>query len=73
MFQVFNKFRAANPVESIDSRFDYFVSKILPQYKDSIMNHTLIYVPSYFDFVRLRNFFKKEDVNFVQICEYSKV
>lgn len=36
------------------------------------MSHTLIYVPSYFDFVRLRNYFKKEDLNFTHICEYTQ-
>jgi hypothetical protein len=37
------------------------------------MNHVLIYIPSYFDYVRLRNYFRREGLNFVQICEYSKV
>ncbi|XP_049777851.1 U3 small nucleolar RNA-associated protein 25 homolog [Schistocerca cancellata] len=70
--QVFNKFDASSPLDAIDERFSHFVKKILPQYKDSIMNHTLIYIPSYFDFVKVRNFFKAEDINFVQLCEYSK-
>lgn len=36
------------------------------------MNHTIIFIPSYFDFVKLRNYFKKEEYSFVQICEYTK-
>ncbi|XP_015212880.2 U3 small nucleolar RNA-associated protein 25 homolog isoform X2 [Lepisosteus oculatus] len=55
-----------------DSRFQFFVDKILPQYRDAVMSHTLIYVPSYFDYVRLRNFLRKEEINFTSICEYSK-
>ncbi|XP_051504471.1 U3 small nucleolar RNA-associated protein 25 homolog [Myxocyprinus asiaticus] len=55
-----------------DARFQFFVDKILPQYRDSIMSHTFIYVPSYFDFVRLRNFLKKEDISFASISEYSQ-
>lgn len=35
------------------------------------MSHTLIYIPSYFDYVRLRNYMKKEEINFVSLCEYS--
>ena len=70
--QVFHKFVAPNHTQAIETRMDFFVTKILPQYKDSIMNHTLIFVPSYFDFVKLRNYFKKEELSFVQICEYSK-
>ncbi|TKC43200.1 hypothetical protein EI555_004799, partial [Monodon monoceros] len=48
------------------------LASILPQYRDAVMSHTLIYVPSYFDFVRLRNYFKKEDLNFTHICEYTQ-
>lgn len=52
-------------------RFQFFIDKVLPQYRDSVMSHTLIYIPSYFDFVRLRNYMKKEEMNFTSICEYS--
>ncbi|XP_066535330.1 U3 small nucleolar RNA-associated protein 25 homolog [Hoplias malabaricus] len=68
---VFQMFPAESFVDH-DIRFQFFVEKVLPQYRDSIMCHTLIYVPSYFDFVRLRNFLKKEDVSFCSISEYSK-
>ncbi|KAM8737264.1 U3 small nucleolar RNA-associated protein 25 homolog [Acanthopagrus schlegelii] len=54
-----------------DARFQFFLDKVLPQYRDSIMSHTLIYIPSYFDYVRLRNHMKKEEINFASICEYS--
>ncbi|XP_029317227.1 U3 small nucleolar RNA-associated protein 25 homolog [Cottoperca gobio] len=54
-----------------DARFQFFVDKVLPQYRDSVMSHTLIYIPSYFDYIRLRNHMKKEEINFVSICEYS--
>ena len=46
---------------------------MLPQFKGPSMAHCLIYIPSYFDYVRIRNYFKKETMNFVQICEYTKV
>ncbi|XP_015587698.1 digestive organ expansion factor homolog [Cephus cinctus] len=70
--QVFQKFDVSSHSQAIEARMNFFLTKILPQYKDSIMNHTLIFVPSYFDFVKLRNYFKKEELSFVQICEYSK-
>ncbi|XP_060919842.1 U3 small nucleolar RNA-associated protein 25 homolog [Labrus mixtus] len=54
-----------------DARFQFFLDKVLPQYRDSVMSHTLIYIPSYFDYVRVRNFMKKEEINFTSICEYS--
>ncbi|KAJ8714064.1 hypothetical protein PYW08_007684 [Mythimna loreyi] len=70
--QVFHRFAAANPLEAVEARFQYFIKEILPKQRDTLMSHTLIYVPSYFDYVQLRNYFKKEDIGFVQICEYSK-
>ncbi|XP_006834104.1 PREDICTED: digestive organ expansion factor homolog [Chrysochloris asiatica] len=69
---VFQRMEAENLASVIDARFHVFVNKILPQYRDAVMSHTLIYVPSYFDFVRLRNYFKKEELNFTYICEYTK-
>ncbi|XP_047506925.1 U3 small nucleolar RNA-associated protein 25 homolog isoform X1 [Pieris napi] len=70
--QLFHRLNATSPLSAVDARFEYFVKEILPKQRDPLMSHTLIYVPSYFDFVRLRNYFKKEDISFVQVCEYTK-
>nr|XP_048295319.1 U3 small nucleolar RNA-associated protein 25 homolog [Myodes glareolus] len=69
---VFQRMEAQDLASVIDARFHFFVNKILPQYRDAVMSHTLIYVPSYFDFVRLRNYFKREELNFTHICEYTQ-
>ncbi|XP_004699916.1 U3 small nucleolar RNA-associated protein 25 homolog isoform X1 [Echinops telfairi] len=69
---VFQRMEVENLASVINARFNFFVNKILPQYRDAVMSHTLIYVPSYFDFVRLRNYFTKEELNFTHICEYTK-
>ncbi|PNF37678.1 Digestive organ expansion factor-like protein [Cryptotermes secundus] len=70
--QVFHRFDVPSVVQIADDRFEFFIKKILPQYKNTVMSHVLIYIPSYFDYVRLRNYFRREGLNFVQICEYSK-
>lgn len=70
---VFQKFEASSAQQAIEARFEFFINKVLPKQRESFMKQTLIYVANYFDFVRLRNYFKREDISFVQICEYSKV
>ncbi|KAJ7341120.1 hypothetical protein JRQ81_004874 [Phrynocephalus forsythii] len=68
---VFRKLEAEDSVSVIDARFHFFIDKVLPEYRDAVMSHTLIYVPSYFDYVRLRNYFKKEELSFTHVCEYT--
>lgn len=71
--QMFHRIDVTSIQSSFDQRFEYFVNTILPQFKAASKAHCLVFIPSYFDFVRIRNYFKKETVNFVQICEYTKV
>lgn len=71
--QVFRRVDVSSIQSSFDERFEHFVNNILPQYKSASMAHCLVFIPSYFDFVRIRNYFKRETLNFVQICEYTKV
>ncbi|KAK2710338.1 U3 small nucleolar RNA-associated protein 25 homolog [Artemia franciscana] len=70
--QAFHRIEASSPQNATEARFQYFIEKIVPQFRNSSMKHTLIFVPSYFDYVKLRNYFKKEEVNFTQICEYTE-
>jgi len=35
------------------------------------MNHTMIYIPDYFDYVRLRNYFREKEISFTNVCEYT--
>lgn len=70
--QIFHRIEVKSLESSFDARFEYFTNTILPQFKVAMMAHCMIYVPSYFDYVRIRNYLKKEDINFTQICEYTK-
>lgn len=70
--------------DSCDDRFNYFIKQVLPKFTrpandeenvDSVAlsaDHTLIMVSSYFDYVRLRNYFRREKLSFTQICEYTE-
>lgn len=71
--QVFHRIEVSSIQSSFDQRFEHFINVILPQFKPASMGHCLVFIPSYFDFVRIRNYFKRETLNFVQICEYTKV
>ncbi|KAL3289839.1 hypothetical protein HHI36_023230 [Cryptolaemus montrouzieri] len=68
----FYKFTANNLAESIDKRFEFFTNNILPHHRTTQMRQTMIFISDYFDYVKLRNYFKKEMLTFTQICEYSK-
>lgn len=71
--QVFYKFDASDHVQAIDGRMEFFLKKVLPEYKDPVYkNHTLIFVPNYYDFVSLRYHMMKEELSFAQICEYTE-
>lgn len=70
--QFYHKINSKTPTESITQRFEYFTNKVLTKIRSSNEKHVMIYVPSYFDFVCIRNYFKTEDYSFVQISEYTK-
>lgn len=70
--QVFYRFDASDLCQAIDSRLDFFLKEILPRYTDPIYNHTLIYIPCYFDFVYIRNRMMKEKMSFTMISEYTQ-
>lgn len=70
---VFRRFESTSAASGADDRLEHFVSRIMPDYTQDLMYHTLIFVPSYFDFVRVRNWFaKKSDLDFAEVCEYTK-
>jgi len=74
--QVFKKMPERGPTQDqldylTTGRYQYFLTSVLPQYQTADVNKIVIVVPSYFDFVRLRNSFKKEGLSFSQLSEYT--
>ena len=62
------------PMSDPTLRFNYFIERILPRFDTSTYDHTLIYLSSYFDFVRLRNYMRSEkhqQFNYITLSEYS--
>lgn len=75
--QVYQRFVSDTPSDDPDARFSYFNSTLLPRIKKLVHAGEagagcLLFVPSYFDFVRVRNHFTSLDLAFEAISEYSK-
>ncbi|KAK3985007.1 hypothetical protein QBC44DRAFT_335803 [Cladorrhinum sp. PSN332] len=78
--QTFSRFDSPSAAADPDARFAYFTKAVVPTLtkrnaKDTA--GTLIFIPSYLDFVRVRNFFANnptvENVTFGNISEYADI
>ncbi|KIK69128.1 hypothetical protein GYMLUDRAFT_637166 [Collybiopsis luxurians FD-317 M1] len=71
--QNFVRFDCGNPKDESDKRFNYFTTQLLPTVLKSAVqsSNTVIFVPSYFDFVRVNNHFRNLSVSFAVLSEYS--
>lgn len=65
----------SDPARDPDLRFTYFTTVILPSIlRGADQEGILIYIPSYMDFTRVRNYLDaKEGVSFMSINEYTSV
>ncbi|KAH7376249.1 U3 small nucleolar RNA-associated protein 25 [Plectosphaerella cucumerina] len=77
--QTFSRFEAAAIDKDPDARFAYFTSAIVPalvRRAKETSGGTLIFIPSYLDFVRVRNYFATnsavETLSFGHISEYAE-
>jgi len=82
--QTFSRYASSSPASDPDDRFAYFTSAIVPSMLKTASTHgtanpagILLFIPSYFDFVRLRNYFAgssvTENLAFGAVSEYSSV
>ena len=81
--QTFSRFDYRTPVTEPDDRFKYFSEAIVPSLIKQTKSRAgsgqgyLIYIPSYLDFVRVRNYMassdETQDLSFGSISEYTEV
>ncbi|KAK6152161.1 hypothetical protein DH2020_014796 [Rehmannia glutinosa] len=70
--QIYERFDTESIAEADDARLKYFCEKVFPKIKDSVQNGVMIFVSSYFEFVRLRNYLKSQAASFCLFGEYIK-
>ncbi|GAV76017.1 DUF1253 domain-containing protein [Cephalotus follicularis] len=70
--QIYERFNAESISDIDDARLEYFTKKVFPKIKDSIQGGILLFISSYFEFVRLRNFLKSQNASFCLIGDYAK-
>ncbi|KAG1670680.1 hypothetical protein FOA52_010955 [Chlamydomonas sp. UWO 241] len=69
--QLFERFRAPTPADVSTARFEHFKRTVWPRMKEAGGTGQVMFIPSYFDFVRVRNFLATEDAEFASVCEYT--
>ena len=70
--QVFQRVSTSSFVKQSEDRLKYFTDKVLAPILRSQQKHTLVFIPSYFDFVQVRNRLLKDEASFVMVSEYSR-
>lgn len=70
--QVYERFDCRSALDVDDERFNFFVKKVFPKIKDPLQGGIMLFISSYFDFVRLRNYMKSQDTSFCLVGEYTK-
>jgi len=74
--QTFVRFESPSPAADPDSRFKFFRTAFAPTITRNVAQGgagILVFISSYFDFVRVRNFFNELDVAFGAISEETPV
>ncbi|KAL6715058.1 rRNA-binding ribosome biosynthesis protein utp25 [Lecanora helva] len=79
--QTFSRFESGMPVAEPENRFKYFATAVVPsltkplKYKSTGSQGVLIYLPTYSDFVRVRNYLSTspttQNISFGSISEYT--
>ncbi|KAK7329234.1 hypothetical protein VNO77_23386 [Canavalia gladiata] len=69
--QIYERFNVDSIVEADDARFDYFVKKVFPRIKDSDQGGVMLFINSYFEFIRIRNYLKSQNASFCLLGEYT--
>ncbi|KAJ9457442.1 U3 small nucleolar RNA-associated protein 25 [Diplonema papillatum] len=76
---LFHRLDVSSVAKSPDERFEYFEKRIFSRLISGMNSNigtmsTIVFIPSYFDYTRVRNFFESVDRDsFCELCEYTPV
>ncbi|XP_015082990.1 U3 small nucleolar RNA-associated protein 25 [Solanum pennellii] len=70
--QIYERFDVNTAEDADDARFDYFTKKVFPKIKDSTQGGIMLFISSYFEFIRVRNFLKSQEASFCLLGEYTE-
>lgn len=55
-----------------DQRFNYFSNRLWPKFNETLLYHTIVFASSYFDFIKLKHFFKQANASMSYIHEHME-
>ncbi|GMH11925.1 hypothetical protein Nepgr_013766 [Nepenthes gracilis] len=71
LISIYDCFDADSIMDADNARFEHFVKKVFPKIKDTIQGGIMLFIPSYFDIVRIRNFLKSQKASFCLLGDYA--
>ncbi|KAJ1919756.1 rRNA-binding ribosome biosynthesis protein utp25 [Mycoemilia scoparia] len=72
--QIFTRLSIKDKKAVPEETFKYFIEKTLPSYSPQSSSNkcsVLVFIPSYLDYVKVRNYLLNNDYDFEEACEYS--
>lgn len=66
------KFEVKELQREIEERIDFFKNKVWDEWSKEEMDGSVIFVSSYFEYVKLKSFFVKQNAPVFGVCEYTK-
>ncbi|KAL7713700.1 Digestive organ expansion factor family protein [Entamoeba marina] len=66
----FYSYNVTTPLKTPDERFDYFTKQFLAGFVDGLKQQVLLYIPSYFDYLRIKQYFSNENINCLCIFHF---
>jgi len=70
--QTFHRLPNDSNLTDTDLKFKFLIDTILPRFNQtSETNGILLYIPNYYEYVKLRNYFRKEAKSYVLASEYT--